>query len=178
MNSALRVSMSRRFVVFLVLASAAGTLYAQVPQLINYQGRVAVGTVNFDGAGQFKFALVSAGVNSGVQATATAVRTGAFITSVAVNNGGAGYTVAPAVSISGGGGSGATAQAIVSGGIVTAINVVSAGSGYTSTPTVNIAAPPANFVSTTYWSNDGSSTAGSEPTAAVASTNFQYLGIL
>ena len=31
---------------------------AQVPQLINYTGRVAVGTVNFDGSGQFKFALV------------------------------------------------------------------------------------------------------------------------
>ena len=35
-------------------------LHAQVPQLINYQGRVAVGAVNFDGAGQFKFALVNA----------------------------------------------------------------------------------------------------------------------
>ena len=57
---------------------------AQVPQLINYQGRVAVGTLNFDGGGLFKFALVNA--------------TGA----------------------------------------------------------------------TTYWSNDGSSVAGSEPTAAVA----------
>ena len=32
---------------------------AQVPQLINYQGRVAVGTVNFDGSGAFKFALVN-----------------------------------------------------------------------------------------------------------------------
>ncbi len=34
-------------------------LQAQVPQLINYQGRVAVGGTNFDGSGQFKFALVS-----------------------------------------------------------------------------------------------------------------------
>ena len=31
----------------------------QVPQLINYQGRVAVGGTNFDGSGQFKFALVN-----------------------------------------------------------------------------------------------------------------------
>lgn len=30
-----------------------------VPPLVNYQGRVAVGTVNFDGTGQFKFALVN-----------------------------------------------------------------------------------------------------------------------
>ena len=35
-------------------------LHAQVPQLLNYQGRVAVGAVNFDGGGQFKFALVNA----------------------------------------------------------------------------------------------------------------------
>ena len=33
---------------------------AQVPQMINYQGRVAVGTTNFDGSGSFKFALVDA----------------------------------------------------------------------------------------------------------------------
>ena len=32
---------------------------AQVPQIINYRGRGAVGTVNFDGAGQFRFALVN-----------------------------------------------------------------------------------------------------------------------
>ncbi len=32
---------------------------AQVPQILNYQGRVAVGGVNFDGTGQFKFALVN-----------------------------------------------------------------------------------------------------------------------
>jgi len=41
-----------------VLGSA---LTAQVPQIINYQGRVAVGdpAVNFDGSGAFKFALVN-----------------------------------------------------------------------------------------------------------------------
>lgn len=33
---------------------------AQVPQLINYQGRVAVDTTNFNGTGQFKFVLVDA----------------------------------------------------------------------------------------------------------------------
>jgi len=38
---------------------ATSALRAQVPQLINYQGRVAVGTVNFDGTGSFKFALVN-----------------------------------------------------------------------------------------------------------------------
>jgi hypothetical protein len=43
-------------VFFFVLAS---TVFGQVPQLIHYQGRVAVGGTNFDGSGQFKFALVN-----------------------------------------------------------------------------------------------------------------------
>jgi len=33
---------------------------AAVPQVLNHQGRIAVGRVNFDGSGQFKFALVNA----------------------------------------------------------------------------------------------------------------------
>ncbi len=41
--------------VSLVLAAAA---HAQVPQMINYQGRVTIGGTNYDGTGQFKFALV------------------------------------------------------------------------------------------------------------------------
>ena len=36
-----------------------GFCRAQVPQLINFQGRVVVGSVNFTGNGQFKFALVN-----------------------------------------------------------------------------------------------------------------------
>ena len=40
------------------VAFAALAAPAQVPQLINYQGRVAVSGVNFDGTGQFKLALV------------------------------------------------------------------------------------------------------------------------
>jgi hypothetical protein len=35
-------------------------LAAQVPNLLNYQGRVAVGTTNFNGTGTFRFALVNA----------------------------------------------------------------------------------------------------------------------
>ncbi|MEY4488641.1 MAG: hypothetical protein RIQ79_1149, partial [Verrucomicrobiota bacterium] len=48
----------RAFLCF--VACFVATLSAQVPQLINYQGRVAVGTVNFEGTGQFRFALVNA----------------------------------------------------------------------------------------------------------------------
>ena len=39
---------------------AAISADAAVPALLNHQGRIAVGTVNFEGTGQFKFALVSA----------------------------------------------------------------------------------------------------------------------
>lgn len=38
----------------------AGSVLAQVPHMLDYQGRVAVNGANFDGTGQFKFALVDA----------------------------------------------------------------------------------------------------------------------
>ena len=41
-------------------AVAAWPLQAQVPQMLSYQGRIAVGGTNFDGAGFFKFELVDA----------------------------------------------------------------------------------------------------------------------
>ena len=46
-----------RFALAAILFTS--TLPAQVPQLINYQGRVAADAVNFEGAGLFKFALVN-----------------------------------------------------------------------------------------------------------------------
>src|SRR5262245_31160103 len=46
--------------VFLLLITLSFALRAQVPQLINYQGRVTANGVNFEGTGQFKFALVNA----------------------------------------------------------------------------------------------------------------------
>ena len=49
-----------RLLLTALLAVLAIPLRAQVPQLINYQSRVAVGGVNFDGTGAFKFALVNA----------------------------------------------------------------------------------------------------------------------
>lgn len=44
---------------FIVLTFLIASARADVPQLVNHQGRIAVGTVNFDGTGQFKFALVN-----------------------------------------------------------------------------------------------------------------------
>ena len=132
-----------------------------------YQGRVLNNGTNFNGTGQFKFALVTS-TNNSHQATATANLSGTFVTSYTVTAGGNGYTAVPAVTVSGGGGSGATATANLTGSVVTSITPGSAGSGYTGVPTVTIAPPPANVAYTTYWSNDGTSTAGSEPAAAVS----------
>ncbi|MEO5719888.1 MAG: hypothetical protein ABIR71_00275, partial [Chthoniobacterales bacterium] len=42
-----------------LLSVMCGPLLAQVPPLVNYQGRVAVDMVSFEGSGQFKFALVN-----------------------------------------------------------------------------------------------------------------------
>src|SRR5437879_4332280 len=48
-----------RLLLFTVCLSTLNQLCAQVPQLVNFQGRVAVDGVNFNGAGEFKFALVN-----------------------------------------------------------------------------------------------------------------------
>ena len=162
-------------VISLIFGSAVSLVTlasAQVPQMINYQGRVAVGdpAVNFDGTGEFRFALVNGGINSSQQATGTAARFLDFIFSVSVTNGGSGYASAPTVSISGGGGAGAEAIAIISGDAVTSIAVINSGSGYTSAPTVTITSPPETVTFASYWSNDGTSADGSEPTTAVSLT--------
>jgi trimeric autotransporter adhesin len=142
------------------LALAQGTAFT-------YQGRVLDNGTNFTGTGQFQFALVTSS-NVASQATATAnPPSGGFITIINVTFGGNGYTTAPAVAISGGGGSGATATASVSGGAVTSITVNNPGSSFASTPTVTIAPPPVDLSYITYWSNDGTSVNGSEPTNAV-----------
>ncbi len=49
------------FVIFAALGSAAlvSPALAEVPQLLNYQGRVRVSGSDFSGTGQFKFSLVS-----------------------------------------------------------------------------------------------------------------------
>jgi hypothetical protein len=138
--------------------------------VFTYQGRVLDNGTNFDGPGQFKFALVTS-TNINHQATATANFSGGFVTIYTVTFGGDGYTAVPAVTVSGGGGSGASATAHLTGGVVTSITVNHPGNGnYTSVPTVTVAPPPAGIAYTTYWSNDGTSSAGSEPSAAVGVT--------
>ena len=145
----------------------AGTASAQIPSIISYQGRVQVNGTYFSGAGQFKFALVSPGMNIIRRATAVAGVTGGFITSISVTDGGAGYTTAPAVTITDATGSGASATANVSSGMVTSITVNNAGSGYSSSPTVSIARPPPSVANDTLWTNDGTTGTGNEPASAV-----------
>jgi len=53
-----------RSVLFLLLSYSLivpGSLFAQIPQLISYQGRVVVNGTNFTGNGQFNFALIDPG---------------------------------------------------------------------------------------------------------------------
>ena len=148
-----------------ILGCGFGTGFAQ-NTMFTYQGHVTDNGTNFNGTGQFKFALVTS-TNISSQATATAVVTSGFVTGINVSYGGSGYVSMPTVTISGGGGSGATAHATISGGVVTAITMDTAGSGYTSPPAVTVAAPAANISYTTYWSNDGTSAGGSEPASPI-----------
>ena len=138
----------------------------QTPSTITYQGRLQAAGTNFAGNGHFKFALVSSGTNTSRPATATADLTAGFVTSIMVTDGGHGYLIAPLVTITDPTGAGAIAIAQISDGSVTNISVQSAGSGYAS-PVVTVASPPASYVYGTFWSNDGTSTAGGEPAGAV-----------
>lgn len=139
---------------------------ADIPQHLNYQGRVSVGGVNFTGTGNFKFALVDGGTSFGATATANADVDGVAVTFVGITGPGSGYTSPPQITFSGPG-TGATAVATLDLGIVSSITVTNGGTGYTTAPTVTIAPPPQEIVYSTLWSNDGSSNVGEEPTASI-----------
>jgi len=49
-----------RLLVFTWLLIAGGSLVAQVPPIISYQGKISIGATPFNGTGQFRFALVDA----------------------------------------------------------------------------------------------------------------------
>ena len=149
-----------------ILTCCLHTAYAQVPQLLNYQGRVAVNGTNFTGSGQFKFALINNSQSISRTASGQATVSGGFLTIVTVIDGGAGYSTPPTVTATGGGGSGALLTAVLSGGSVTSVTVNNPGSGYTSLPAIQFSAPPATYAS--LWSNDRTSANGSQPAAAVS----------
>jgi hypothetical protein len=152
-----------------LLAYQPSAIFAQ-NTVVSYQGSVHDSGTNFSGTGLFQFALVT---SSNANQTATAVAgtpSGGFITTITVTFVGSGYVSPPAVTISGGGGSGATATATITNGSVATITINTGqnGSGYTNTPTVTVAPPLPSLSYTTYWSNDGTSSAGSEPQAGVS----------
>jgi hypothetical protein len=158
------------FALLLTLSFQFNSAHAQ-GTAFTYQGRITDNGTNFNGTGLFKFALVTS-TNISSQAVATAnmgnTSPNEYVASFNLVGGGNGYATAPIVTITGGGGSGAAATATVSGGVVTAINLISPGAGYSSTPTVTIAPAPPDIVYTTYWSNDGTSSAGSQPETNVS----------
>src|SRR5580698_11178064 len=92
------------FLLFLILNYVSSTAFAQ-STAFTYQGRVTDNGTNFNGAGQFQFALVTS--TNGRQATATANMSGVspneFVGSITLGVGGSGYPSAPIVTISGGG---------------------------------------------------------------------------
>lgn len=157
-------------VAVLFFATATPSVFAQ-NTMFTYQGLVHDNGTNFTGTGLFQFALVT-GSNSNQPATAIASNpVSGFITTISVTFGGSGYTTPPAVTIFGGGGSGAAATAIIgTNGAVVAININPGGNGagYTNAPFVSVSPPPSALTYATYWSNDGTSTAGSEPSAGVS----------
>ena len=128
----------------------------------SYEGHVMDNGTNFNGTGQFKFAIVTAVPSAGQQATATFnAGTGGAIASISLSApafGGSGYAnppaAPPAVTISGPTGSGATATAIVSGGSVTGITVNNGGAGYGAATVVTIAPPPVSNTYLSTWVND------------------------
>lgn len=148
------------------------TASAQVPQLLHYQGRIAVDGVNFEGAGQFKFALVDAGTvvtPETRQATAFATISDGLITRVTMVDVGTGYTKIPRVEILSKSGIGGVLRAVLAHGTVDSIAVLNPGEGYIEGDEVVIGAPNATpyTVYQTYWSNDGTGSDGGQPAVAV-----------
>ena len=160
--------MKIKFTIPLLFVSVGlcGLASAEIPSLLNYQGRIIVNGTNFDGAGQFKFSLVDGGSNTAHQATAIARASGGVITSMTVSFGGSGYLSAPRISIADAG-SGALATAVLSNGIVARITLVNGGHGYSASPAVTIAPPPSNLAFHSFWCNEGWRDDGGEPDAAV-----------
>jgi hypothetical protein len=150
--------------------------YAQVPQQLNYQGRVTVSGINYSGPGQFKFALVGPEQNTSTQATAVPVigglgdGMGPRVLSIIVNAAGSGYIEPPVVTIDHPTATGASAHAVLDGsGAVLEIIVDTdgVGQGYDGQTTITLSAPPENLQRPTRWSNDNTSLMGSEPTDSV-----------
>jgi hypothetical protein len=172
MDSPVPVCSLRRLRLLLLAAVWLTPAPADVPQMIHYQGRVAVDGVNFDGTGQFKFALVDGGTVVSPtlrQATAALIVDHGRITGVTILDGGAGYVRRPRVMVESKDGTGASLFSELAGYAVGAIHVMDGGALYNAEDAVIIDPPTAQpyTVYQTYWSNDGTSNGGTQPTNAV-----------
>lgn len=142
--------------------------WAQVPPVVNYQGRITASGTNFNGEGHFKFALVGNYTNMARQAIATATVKSGAIAAVSVVDGGSDYTDVPKVTVRDPLGSGAQLTATISHGAVTTIKIADGGRSYSLMPIIQVEAPKPAWSATTFWSNDGTSVSGNEPTSAVS----------
>lgn len=71
-----------------------------VPCLLNCQGRIAVNSVNFDGSGYFKFALLDGGSNQNETAAAEVLKVeDGGIREVELLSRGSGYLSPPAINV-------------------------------------------------------------------------------
>ncbi len=140
---------------------------AQVPNLLGYQGRIAVDGVNFTGPGLFKFALGQVLPIQARTAKLSAKVLNGFLVDIAVTDSGAGYTLPPTITITDTTGSGAVAVAELTDGSVKVVRVLQAGSGYSATPKITTTDPDNSFRFLSQWSNDNTSVEGSEPVASV-----------
>ncbi len=132
-----------------------------VPNSIPHQGRITVDNVNFDGTGQFKFALVADETLPGIQAAATAnVNHDGGIESVLITDPGSGYGTTPSAKIAvdvSEGGTPAILECVVTDGQISAIQVLSPGSGYEDHDLpITIDSPTGTYIGkSVIWSNDG-----------------------
>lgn len=134
---------------FALAAFLPASLLAVLPDTLPYQGRIAVKDLNFTGTGSFKFSIYEHATGAFTPASASAVVTNGFVTSVTVLDGGKGYSSGVTVAFNGVG-NGATATATVVDGVVTGIAIVTPGSGYSTAPTVVLNEPTAP---TQLWNN-------------------------
>lgn len=158
----MKTTLMKRLCLATTFSLVCAVAFAGVPPTLHYQGKVTVDGEPFHGRGLFQFALVDGGTENVRGATATALVTNGFVTSVTVVDGGSGYDAAPRVDIVGGGGGGAAAVATIEDGQVVSISVTGAGSGYSSAPGVVLEEPPPATMKT-LWSHDKRGEGGQPP---------------
>jgi hypothetical protein len=164
----MKIHLNAFCVAVALLATAGGLLAA--PGIVTYQGMVRDNGANFNGVGHFKFALNVPGRNAEAVVTLQKYMNTGFntVSSIKVTDGGSGYTTAPSVTLlSDGLPFGATAAATVANGAVVAINLIQNG---VVSGGITIAIGPPTGAGGTAWSNDGTSTNGSEPQSATLVT--------